>query len=82
MSASGIEALASAWARIAEEATLPSDYEGTASLEAHRACEAIQAWIRDHIVATNDCDSLACCICLARHRCAWSKRCGRKTSSA
>lgn len=22
------------------------------------------------------------CICLARHRCAWSKRCGRKTSNA
>lgn len=54
MSTSSIEALASAWARIAEEATLPTGYEGTATPEAHRACEAIQAWIRDHIVATND----------------------------
>lgn len=32
----------------------PSSYEGTASAEAHRASEAIQAQIRDHIVATND----------------------------
>lgn len=54
MSTSSIEALASAWARVAEEATLPSDYEGTASPEAHRASETIQARIRDHIVATND----------------------------
>ena len=54
MSTSSIEALASAWARIAEEATLPPDYEGTASPDAHRASEAIQAQIRDHIVATND----------------------------
>lgn len=54
MDSSSIEALASAWARVAEEATLPPDYEGTASPEAHRACEAIQAQIRDHIVATND----------------------------
>lgn len=54
MSTSSIEALACAWARIAEEAMFPSDYEGTASPEAHRASEAIQARIRDHIVATND----------------------------
>lgn len=54
MSTSSIEALANAWARIAEEATLPTDYEGTATPETHRACEAIQARIRDHIVATND----------------------------
>lgn len=54
MTTSSIEALASAWARIAEEATLPSEYEGTASPEAHRASEAIQERIREHIVATND----------------------------
>ena len=54
MSVSSIEALASAWVSIAEEAALPSDYAGTATQEAHRACEAIQARIRDHIVATND----------------------------
>lgn len=54
MSMANIEALASAWARIAEEAALPSDYEGTASPEAHRACEAIQERIRERIVATND----------------------------
>ena len=54
MSTSSIEALASAWARIAEEATLPTGYEGTATPEAHRASETIQAQIRDHIVATND----------------------------
>lgn len=51
---SSIEALASAWAQIAGEVTFPLSYEGTASAEAHRASEAIQARIRDHIVATND----------------------------
>ena len=54
MSTSSIEALASAWALIAEEVALPPDYEGTATPAAHRASEAIQARIRDHIVATND----------------------------
>ena len=54
MSPSSIEALASASARIAEEAEFPADYEGTASPEAHRASEAIQERIREHIVATND----------------------------
>lgn len=43
MSTSTIEALASAWARIAEEAEFPADYEGTATPQAHRASEAIQA---------------------------------------
>lgn len=51
---SSIEALASAWAQIAGEVTFPLSYEGTASAEAHRASQAIQARIRDHIVATND----------------------------
>ena len=51
---SSIEALASAWAQIAGEVTFPLSYEGTASAEAHRASEAIQARMRDHIVATND----------------------------
>jgi hypothetical protein len=41
MSAPSIEALTSAWAQIAEEAGLPADYEGTATPEAHRVCEAI-----------------------------------------
>ena len=50
MSTSTIEALASAWARIAEEAEFPADYEGTATPQAHRASEAI----RERIVATND----------------------------
>ena len=54
MSTSSIEALASAWARIAEETKFPPGYEGTASPEAHRSSEAIQEQIRDHIVATND----------------------------
>ena len=54
MQTSSIEALASAWAQIAGEVTFPVDYEGTASAEAHRASEAIQARMRDHIVATND----------------------------
>ncbi|WP_431068312.1 hypothetical protein [Ralstonia insidiosa] len=49
-----IEALASAWAQIAEEVEFPADYEGTASPEAHEASEAIQERIREHIVATND----------------------------
>jgi hypothetical protein len=47
-------ALSSAWARIAEEAGFPADYEGTPSPDAHRACEVIQELIREHIVATND----------------------------
>jgi hypothetical protein len=54
MSKSRIEALASAWARIAQEVVFPPDYEGTTSPEGHRACEAIQAQIREHIVSTND----------------------------
>lgn len=54
MSTSSIEALASAWAQITGEVTFPVTYEGTASPEAHRASEAIQARIRDHIIATND----------------------------
>jgi hypothetical protein len=54
MSTSSIETLASAWARIAEEARFPAEYEGTASPEAHRASEAIQERIREHIVATKD----------------------------
>jgi len=49
-----IEALAIAWARIAEEAELPAGYEGTGTPEAHRACEVIQERIREHVVATND----------------------------
>ncbi|MBW7899999.1 MAG: hypothetical protein H3C26_00855 [Rhodocyclaceae bacterium] len=49
-----IEALASAWARIAQEAGFPADYEGTATPEAHQVSEAIQERIREHIVATND----------------------------
>lgn len=54
MSTSTIEALASAWARIAEEAEFPADYEGTATPQAHRASEAIQEQIRERIVATNE----------------------------
>lgn len=54
MSTSSIEALASAWARIAKEAAFPPDYEGTATPAVHRASEAIQEQIREHIVATND----------------------------
>jgi hypothetical protein len=54
MSVSSIEALASAWAQITEEAEFPADYEGTATPAAHRASEAIQERIREHIVATND----------------------------
>ncbi len=54
MNLSTIEALAIAWARIAEEAELPAGYEGTATPEAHRACEGIQERIREHVVATND----------------------------
>ncbi len=48
------EALASTWAQIAEKVGFPADYEGTPSPEAHRASEAIQEQIREHIVATND----------------------------
>ncbi len=54
MSISSIEALANARTQITGEAVFPPSYEGTASAEAHQASEAIQARIRDHIVATND----------------------------
>lgn len=54
MTMSSIEALASAWTQLAGEAAFPPSYEGTASADAHRASEATQARIRDHIVATND----------------------------
>jgi hypothetical protein len=82
MNTSSIEALASAWARIAKEAGFPPDYEGTASPEAHRASEAIQEWIREHIVATQDRRLLGLCTCSARHRSAWSRRCGLRITSA
>jgi hypothetical protein len=54
MSTSSIEALASAWAQIAEEAEFPADYDGTPSPETHRASEVVQERIREHIVATDD----------------------------
>ena len=49
-----IEKLSGAWEMLAGEVGFPADYEGTASPEAHRANEAIQELIREHIVATND----------------------------
>ncbi|EOG6790361.1 hypothetical protein ACLHWX_005565 [Klebsiella pneumoniae] len=45
MSTSTIEALASAWARIAEEAEFPADYEGTATPQAHRAREGANKFL-------------------------------------
>ena len=48
------EQLASSWAQVAKEVGFPADYEGTASPEAHRANEAIQEMLREHIVATKD----------------------------
>ncbi|MGS6467076.1 hypothetical protein ACVGW6_01130 [Enterobacter intestinihominis] len=53
MRRSTIEAGARAWARIAEEAEFPADYQGTATPQPHRASEAIQEQIRERIVATN-----------------------------
>lgn len=52
MTAPSIEALANAWASIAEEVEFPAGYEGTASSEAHRASDAIQERIREHIATT------------------------------
>ncbi|MGS6234771.1 hypothetical protein ACVGV3_00145, partial [Enterobacter intestinihominis] len=52
MSTSPIEALAPAWARIAQEAVIPADNPGTATPQAHRASEAIQQQIRERILAT------------------------------
>ena len=49
-----IETLADAWAQLVGEVGFPTDYDGTATPEAHRAGEAIQERIREHIVATND----------------------------
>lgn len=54
MSTSDIDALAIAWIRLAEEADFPPDYDGSATPQAHRAAEAIQERIREHIVANND----------------------------
>lgn len=54
MSESSLHALARAWVEITEEIEFPIDYDGTASLDAHRAIEAIQEQIRAHIVATGD----------------------------
>ena len=54
MSASVIEVLASAWARIAEGAGFPTEYEGTPTPDAHSASGAIEQRIREHIIATND----------------------------
>lgn len=48
------EALACAWVQLTEEAGLPPGYDGFATPEAHRACEAMQLLIRDRIVATGD----------------------------
>lgn len=49
-----IETLSGAWAQLAGEVGLPADHEGTATPAAHRANEAIQELIREHILATND----------------------------
>jgi hypothetical protein len=54
MSESSLQALARAWVRITEEVNFPSGYDGTGSLDAYRAIEAIQEQIRAHIVATGD----------------------------
>lgn len=54
MSESSLQALARAWVEITEKIEFPIDYEGTASLDAHRAIEAIQEQIRAHIVATGE----------------------------
>src|SRR3546814_17322020 len=42
------------WSSDVCSAELPAGYEGTATPEAHRACEVIQERIREHVVATND----------------------------
>ncbi|MGS6190544.1 hypothetical protein ACVGWH_00040, partial [Enterobacter asburiae] len=47
-----IEALATAWARIADEAEFPADYQGTATPQAHPASQPIHEQIRARIVAT------------------------------
>jgi len=54
MSESSIQELARAWARITEEVKFPTDYEGTASVDAYRASETIQEQIREHITTTMD----------------------------
>src|SRR3546814_9597319 len=42
------------WSSDVCSSDLPAGYEGTATPEAHRACEVIQERIREHVVATND----------------------------
>jgi hypothetical protein len=54
MSESSLQALAQAWVRITEKIEFPIDYEGTGSLDAYRAIEAIQEQSRAHIVAIGD----------------------------
>jgi hypothetical protein len=52
MSESSLQVLAQAWVRITEKIEFPIDYEGTGSLDAYRAIQAIQEQIGAHIVTT------------------------------
>lgn len=54
MSTSSLGSLAGCWARVAEEAGFPVEYDGVASAEAYRANEDIQELIRAHVETTKD----------------------------
>ncbi|MGS6520566.1 hypothetical protein ACVGX0_07240, partial [Enterobacter hormaechei] len=62
MSTSTIEGLATAWARIADEAEIPPDYEGTATPQPQPATEAIHEHITERILATKHMRLLILCL--------------------
>jgi hypothetical protein len=81
MSTSTIEALASAWARIAEEAEFPADYEGLPHHKRIGLAKLFRSRFGSASSPPTTCGCSACCTCWVRRRCAWSKRCGRRITS-
>lgn len=49
-----IESLAAAWQRVASEADFPADFDGRPTPEVHRATEALDQLLREHLGTTND----------------------------
>ncbi len=49
-----IESLAAAWHRVVGAADFPADFDGRPTPEAHRATEALEQLLREHLVTTKD----------------------------
>ncbi|HRH27257.1 MAG TPA: hypothetical protein PKV17_00570 [Aquabacterium sp.] len=49
-----LEALASAWQGIAVEVDFPAEFDGLPTPEAHRATEALEQLLREHLIAAKD----------------------------